>query len=220
MILSDIRTQVRRLVGEPTASANPFWTNSEIDDAIHDGEIYVGSIILLPEKKQTFLTVANQREYTTLSAGTYTVKALDYDGEVLDPTEYRETIDVTEIKTTPREYFLRQSGRQITVGLYPTPTAVKQVTCLTSVEPIKPGADGIHSEIPDMWVWAIKLFAGMQLKMKDREFREGRAMVDEMLRDLLSASLNVKRMQRDKFKKVHDVRHSATGIYRPRVVIP
>src|SRR3990167_8127596 len=176
MILSEIRTQVRRLVGEPTATANPFWSSAEVDDAIHDGEVYVGSIILLPEKKQSFVTVNGTREYTTLNAGTYTVKAVDYDGYPLDPVEYVDTIDPTTISGQPTGYFLRQGGRQITVGLYPTPNAASTVTCLTSVEPGEMSPGSTQSEIPDMWMWAVKMFAGMVLKMKDREFREGRAM--------------------------------------------
>src|SRR3990167_5078543 len=113
MTLSDIRTHVRRLIGEPTSSGNPFWTDDEIGDAIHFGEQFIGSIIRRPQAKQSFTTVSGTREYTTLSAGTIHVETVDYDGYLLYPLHYEDTVEPTTRTQRPTNYYLLETGRQI-----------------------------------------------------------------------------------------------------------
>lgn len=208
---------MRRLAGEAAAQ---FWTDAEVNDAIHFGEQYVGQALLVPEKVSTFLTVNGTREYTTLPAGTVHVKSIDYDGFRLQTINYAQTRDTTAKSGRPTHYYLSQRGRQITVGLYPTPNAAKTVTALTVIEPTEMTADSTHSEVPDTWIWAVIMFGAMILKFKEKEFNEIRALAIDMMGKLIEFQQRVRTTAGTEANYVRDADDDVPDLAFGRLWVP
>lgn len=64
LTLEDIRTRTERLLSQDTTdSANDYWTDSEIDDWINDGQAFVAERARCLVRETTIVIVARQDEY-------------------------------------------------------------------------------------------------------------------------------------------------------------
>ena len=136
MTLSEMRTRVRYLLGEPSTTVNPFWTNTEIDAWINEGywDFCEKTGVLQESYDQGFIVNQQEDVFPSHFISIQSMEWINSDDEitVLEP-DYMYDLDRNDDNTgTPSKYYLRSNN---IYGLNPIPDEAGTVRIYMSVVP-------------------------------------------------------------------------------------
>lgn len=172
-------TQVRALIGEPTAS---FWTDEELNNWVIEGAADISTKTLCFEKKDSIALVENQLEYTafvTLGASKIAevikVYSCIYDDESnvyrgLQKIHPRMIQHLPQVTAGPSYYFYHFGGK---IGIFPLPTATEEELTDPILVYCSMIADAI-TDLPDHYQQFAIIYAAAMAKFKER--KNGEAM--------------------------------------------
>jgi len=171
-------TQVRALIGEPTAS---FWSDEELNNWVIEGAADISTKTFCFEKKDSIALVANQLEYTafvTLGANKIAevikVYSCIYDDESnvyrgLTKIHPRNIQHLTQTTAGPSYYYYHFGGK---IGIFPLPTATEAALVDPIIVYCSMMADAI-TDLPDHYQQFAIIYAAAMAQFKARKNAEG-----------------------------------------------
>jgi hypothetical protein len=171
-------TQVRALIGEPTAQ---FWSDEELNNWVIEGSVDISVKALCFEHKNTFALVADQLEYTDFLAAPTTngiaqvikVYTCIYDDNSdgytgLTRIHPRQIQHLTESTAGPSKYYYHFGGK---IGIFPLPTATEAALTGPIIVYCSLVADAI-TDLPDHYQQFAVIYAAAMARLKERKNAE------------------------------------------------
>lgn len=190
-------TQVRALIGEPTAG---FWSDEEIDNWVIEGSVDIRTKTLCQEHKNTFTLVEDQLEYVDFVAAPTTdgiaqvlkVYSCIADDEQTPPVFrglqriHPRMINHMPHNTKGAPYYYYHFAKKI--GIWPLPDS----TWAAYTDPILvycsimyiPTADEAIADIPDHYQQFAILYAAAMARFKERKNVEAMALYTKYINSL------------------------------------
>lgn len=175
-------TQVRALIGEPTAA---FWTDEEINNWVIEGSLDISVKTLCFEHRNSIKLVANQLEYADFVAAPTTagiaqvikVYSCIYDDESnvyrgLHKIHPRHIQNLAQSTAGPSYYYYHFGGK---IGLFPLPTATEAALTDPILVYCSLVADAI-TDLPDHYQQFAIIYAAAMARFKERKNAEGMAL--------------------------------------------
>lgn len=171
-------TQVRSLIGEPTAN---FWSDEELNNWVIEGSVDISTKTLCYEHKNSIKLVANQLEYTDFVAAPTTngiaqvvkVYGCIYDDEAnvyrgLQKIHPRQIQHLSESTAGPPYYYYHFAGK---IGLFPLPSATEAALTDPVLVYCSLVADAI-TDLPDHYQQFAIIYAAAMARFKERKNAE------------------------------------------------
>lgn len=171
-------TQVRALIGEPSAS---FWSDEELNNWVIEASVDISVKTLCFEHKNTVALVASQLEYTNFLATPTTngiaqvvkVYSCIYDDNSNDYTGLikihpRQIQHLPEATAGPSKYYYHFAGK---LGIFPLPTATEAALTGPIIMLCSLVADAI-TDLPDHYQQFAVIYAAAMARFKERKNAE------------------------------------------------
>lgn len=172
-------TQVRALIGEPTAG---FWTDEEINNWVIEGSADISVKALCFENRNSITLVASQLEYVNFISAPTTngiaqvvkVHSCIYDDESnvyrgLQKIHPRMINRVPQNTAGPSYYYYHFAGK---IGIWPLPTATEAALTDPILVYCSLVADAI-TDLPDHYQQFAIRYAAAMARFKERKNAEG-----------------------------------------------
>lgn len=175
MTKSDILTEVRALVNEPTAT---MFSDSEINSWIDQAAIDISTKALCYEQTEDITLATDTMEYTPSTADVLKIYAAHYNNSGLIRIHPKAVAHITSVSSGAPVYWYEHHGK---VGFYPVPSASESgntVTIMFSSE-----TDDI-TDIPDEYQPLAILFVASKCKTKEGKFSQAAQLYAQYLNSL------------------------------------
>lgn len=186
----EARTQVRALIGEPTAK---FWTDEEINNWVIEASADISTKTLCYEHRNSVTLVASQLEYVNFISAPTTngiaqvvkIYGCIYDDESnvyrgLQKIHPRMINHMPHNTAGPSYYYYHFAGK---IGIWPLPTATEAALTDPILVYCSLVADAI-TDLPDHYQQFAIIYAAAMARFKERKNLEGMALYTQYINSM------------------------------------